>query len=105
MIAIPYECQIDPGDAHLEAIAEIHAKREHELADTDLAKQKVVAAFAENVKAISALPPGERLLAFAKLLEQNPGVMEKVAELECFIDKLNLTRGLSLTPLGPASPI
>jgi hypothetical protein len=63
--------------------AEIHARAECRRAQTEATKQDVVKRFIENVDAISKLPDdASRKIAFAKVMEQNPALWEKLCDLQ-----------------------
>jgi hypothetical protein len=81
-----------------EEAAEIAARREVVTAQAGTERQVEVAQFIANVEAIERLQsPAGRLLAFAKLVEKNPGIMQQVEVVETLVSNLGLQRGVMLT--------
>jgi hypothetical protein len=74
-----------------EEAGEANARAEHQRSQTEAATQDVVKKFIENLVAIRKLPDeASRMIAFAKVMEQNPGVCDKLQELQAVLEKLQL---------------
>lgn len=81
-----------------EEAAEIAAKREISEAKAGLQRQLDVKQFIENIDAIESLDSiAGQTLAFAKLLEQNPGIMDQVELIESMVARLGYERGLMIS--------
>ena len=87
-----------------EEAAAIAAKRELTEAEAGTHRQLEVKEFIANVEAIEKLESEYgRKIAFAKLIEQNPDVMEQVELIESMVDGLRYKRNLSLTRVSQGS--
>jgi hypothetical protein len=83
-----------------EEAAEIAAKKEIAAAQAGIQRQVEVTQFIANVECIEKLNSSAgRALAFAKLIEQNPGIMGQVEVIEQLVTQLNLQRGLMITQI------
>jgi len=67
-------------------------------AKVEVHRQEAVGKFIENIKEISKLPKAHQMVAFAKLLEQNPQAMKQLRDIEDLLDKLLIQGGLMISP-------
>ena len=81
-----------------EAAAEIAVQKEIAEAKAGTQRQMEVKYFIENIEAIENLhSPAGQTLAFAKLIEQNPGLSKQAEIIVALVSRLSLQRGLSIT--------
>lgn len=75
------------------------AERESAEANTRLIRQKEVGEFISNLERAEALQSdGAKMLAFHKIIEANPELLEQQEKIEKMIEKLRLQHGLSICP-------
>lgn len=85
----------------LEEASEIAAKRDLAEAKVAIQRQVEVTQFIANVDSIERLQtPAARAVAFAKLLEQNPGIMEQLDLIAELVSQLNLRHGLMISQIS-----
>jgi hypothetical protein len=80
--------------------AEIQARTQHHRAQADVTKQEASKRFIDNIREIANLPDeGSRVLAFAKLMSENPEVAANLDQLQELLQHLRLHRGLMIEPV------
>lgn len=86
-----------------EEAADIAAKKDTERAKKALLDQEEVLKFNSAVDDIfgdDGLPEEAKVLKFAKLMEKNPRVIEQLDRVKEVIERLRLTRGVSIDVVG-----
>ncbi|MCH8922935.1 MAG: hypothetical protein IIA67_07285 [Planctomycetes bacterium] len=84
--------------------AEKAARKEETLAKTDIANQQAVQEFTKAVEHIGGLPAGQQEIAFLKLIEKNPNIMEQIDKLDAMFTKLRLLKHANLIELPKQEP-
>lgn len=78
---------------------EIAARTELLQAQVRIAKQDELSKNIDNLDAMSKLPPAQQVFAMAKMIEQDPAILEQVEKVQSLLGELSLVKGLSISPL------
>ena len=76
--------------------AEIASKQDLNEANADVAKQEALGKFISNLKQMGDLNPVQQTLALAKMIEDEPGLIEQIEKIESLLHSLRVVHGTTV---------